>query len=99
MGIFDRLFGRPRNTGSGPMNDHEAVKIINAYGKALMERKSSYGDLSELPYKKERIKEALIHRIKAEGDPKFREQLKGALLTLRFLSGSLDLRNDAPRRN
>jgi hypothetical protein len=82
MGIFDRLFSRPRNSGSGPMTDYEAVKVINTYGKALIEHKSAYGDLSELPHRKERIKEALIHRIKAGGDPKFREQLKGAYIAL-----------------
>jgi hypothetical protein len=52
------------------------------YGKALLKRKSPYGDLSELPYKKERIKEALIHRIKETNDPKLRDQLKRAYITL-----------------
>jgi hypothetical protein len=63
------------------MTDGEATKIISAYGKALRDRKSLYGDLSELPYSKERIKEALIFVIRKGGNPKFREQLRGAYIT------------------
>jgi hypothetical protein len=43
MGIFDRLFGRAAKTTSAPMTDDEAIKIINAYGKAITDRKSQYG--------------------------------------------------------
>jgi hypothetical protein len=82
MRVFDRLFGRTRKTIPGPMTDEEAMKIINAYGKALMDRKSSYGDASELPHAKTRIKEALIHGIKESDDPQFREQLKSAYIAL-----------------
>ena len=49
MSIVNRLFGRNSNKTSGPMTDDEAMKIINAYGKALINRKSSYGELSDLP--------------------------------------------------
>jgi hypothetical protein len=82
MSIFDRLFGRAAKTTSGPMTGEEAMKIINAYGNALADRKSSFGDVSELPYDKERIKEALIHWIKVAEDPKVRELLKGSYITL-----------------
>jgi hypothetical protein len=82
MGILNRLFNRTAKVASGAMTDEEALKIINAYGKALLDLKSSYGDVSELPYPKDRIKEALIHGIKQGDDPKFREQLKGAYITL-----------------
>jgi hypothetical protein len=64
------------------MTHDEAVKIISAYGRALMNRKSSYGDVSELPYAKERIKEALIHGIKLADDPTVRENLKSGYITL-----------------
>jgi hypothetical protein len=64
------------------MTDAEAVKIINAYGKAIMDRKTQFGELSDLPYPKERIKQAIIHGIKEGDDPKVREQLKAAYVTL-----------------
>lgn len=64
------------------MTNEEAMKIINAYGKAMEHNKSQYGDLSELPYTKDRIKEALVHGIKGGADPKVREQLKAAYLML-----------------
>ena len=49
-GMFHKLFGRTENVASRPMTDADSVKIITAYGKALLDRKSSYGDVSELPY-------------------------------------------------
>jgi len=64
------------------MTDAEAVKIINAYGKALTERKTPFGDLSALPYPKDRIKDAILHGIRQTDDAVFREQLKGAYITL-----------------
>jgi len=64
------------------MTGEEAMKIINAYGNALAARKAPYGDVSDLPYPKERIKEALIHWIKVGDDPKIRELLKGSYITL-----------------
>jgi hypothetical protein len=82
MGIFKRLFGQRAKAASSPLTDAEAVKIITAYGKALLDRKSSYGDVSELPYSKERIKEALIIGIQQTRDSKLREQLKGAYVGL-----------------
>jgi hypothetical protein len=82
MGIFDRLFGKSANGSTKPMTDDEAMKIINAYGKAMMDRKSTYGDVSALPYSKARIKEALIHGIKEGDDPQFRDQLKAAYVAL-----------------
>ncbi len=82
MGIFDRLFGRATGALPKSMTDNEAMKVINAYGKAIMEKKSVFGDLSALPYPKARIKEAIIHGIKESDDPKFREQLKAAYVAL-----------------
>jgi len=80
--MFHRLFGRTAVAAKAPMTDAESVNIITAYGKALLDRKSSYGDISELPYAKERIKEALIIGIKRTRDSKLREQLKGAYIML-----------------
>ena len=74
--------GSSSSGSSGPMSDDEAMKIINAYGKTLMERKTAFGGLSALPYPKARIKEALIHGIKETDDSSFREQLKAAYVTL-----------------
>ncbi|HEX3912714.1 MAG TPA: hypothetical protein VHW71_04340 [Steroidobacteraceae bacterium] len=70
------------NVTPGPMTNEESVRIISAYGKALLDRKSIYGDVSELPYAKERIKKALIHGIKETSNPKLCEQMKGAYITL-----------------
>jgi hypothetical protein len=86
MGIFERLFGNSKH--SKLMTDDEAMKIINAYGKAMMDRKTAYGELSALPYPKDRIKEAIIHGIKAGDDPKFRDQLRtGYVLLAEWQSG------------
>jgi hypothetical protein len=82
MGIFKRMFRQAATAPSAPMTDADSIKIISAYGKALLDRKSSYGDESELPYRKEQIKEALIIGIKQTRDPRLREQLKGAYITL-----------------
>jgi hypothetical protein len=78
MGIFERLFGK----STGLMTDGEAMKIINAHGKAMMDKKSAFGELSALPYPKARIKEAIIHGIKEADDPKFPEQLRTAYIAL-----------------
>ena len=78
----EEWYARYTGRKSDPMTDAVAMTIINAYGKALVDRKSSYGDVRELPYAKERIKEAIVHGIKETDDPTFREQLKGAYITL-----------------
>ena len=85
MGIFDRLFRRTAKSKSGSIAHDEAIRIINAYAKALADRKSSYGDPSELPYPKERIKQALIYGIQFAEDSAVREHLKP---TSRLPSGS-----------
>ena len=95
MGIFNGFFSRSPKATPAPMTDDESIRIINAYGKALMDRKSSYGDVSELPYEKERIKEAIMHGIKEAGDPTFREQLKGAYITLAEWQPGFAARRDA----
>ena len=82
MGVFERLFGRSKGAAQRPMSDGEAMKIINAYGKAMMDRKSPFGEASDLPYPKARIKEAIVHGIREGDDPKFREQLKAAYVAL-----------------
>jgi hypothetical protein len=82
MGIFARLFGRTPKGSSAQMTGEEALTIINAYGNALADRKSSFGDVSELPYAKERIKEALIHGIRTGSDAKARDLLKAGYITL-----------------
>ena len=80
--MFNRLFGRTAGAAKDRMTDAESVKIITAYGKALLDRGSSYGDISEPPYAKQRIKDALIIGIKQTRDPKLREQLNGAYIML-----------------
>ena len=82
MSIFDRLFRKAAVARSTRMTDDDAMKIINSYGKAMMDRTSAYGEVSALPFPKSRIKEALIHGIKEGDDPKFREQLKAAYVAL-----------------
>jgi hypothetical protein len=82
MSIFDRLFRKAAIARSTRMTDDDAMKIINAYGKAMMDRTSAYSEVSALPFPKSRIKEALIHGIKEGDDPKFREQLKAAYVAL-----------------
>ena len=81
-GIPVNLFHRDEGATSQPMTDAESVEIISAYGKAMLDRNSPYGELSALPYPKDRVKQALIRGIKETRDPKFREQLKGAYVML-----------------
>lgn len=64
------------------MTDAESVKIISAYGNAILSNGSAYGDSHALPYPKARIKEALIIGIRKTSDPRLREQLKGAYVAL-----------------
>jgi hypothetical protein len=45
MGILNRLFSRTANATSGRMTDEESVKIISAYGNALLDRKSVWGPI------------------------------------------------------
>jgi hypothetical protein len=73
---------RQTNVAPAPMTRDESLKIINTYGRVLAEHKSSCGDLSELPYPKERIKEAILFGIQHTADLNVREQLKGAYITL-----------------
>jgi hypothetical protein len=82
MGFFARLFNRIANTIPGPMTGEEAMKVINAYGNVLADRTSPFGDVSDLPYAKARIKEALIHGLATGNDPKVRELLKAGYITL-----------------
>jgi hypothetical protein len=82
MGIFAQLFGNGVKAESGPMTDSEAMRIINAYGGAMVDRTCNYFELSSLPYPKTRIKEAIIHSLKEGGDPKNRELLKIGYLAL-----------------
>jgi hypothetical protein len=82
MGILNRLFGGRSGVEPRGMTDDEAVKIINAYGKAMMDKKSQFGELSDLPYPKTLIKEAIVHGIRVGDNPRFREQLKAAYIAL-----------------
>jgi hypothetical protein len=82
MGLLSRLFTKGTNDRPRPITDAEAVKIIRAYGKAIVDRNSAFADLSALPYPKSRIKQALIHGIRTTDDRSFREQLKAAYVTL-----------------
>jgi hypothetical protein len=82
VGFLARLFSKSNDDQTNRITDAEATRIIQAYGKALMDCVGVYGDVAQLPYPKARIKEALIHGMRTTDDPKFREQLKGAFMTL-----------------
>jgi hypothetical protein len=55
---------------------------------------SRYGVLSELPFAKERIQEALICGIQRTEDPRLREQLKGACIMLAEWQAGFGSRRD-----
>lgn len=73
--------GTSPSGNSGPMTDDKAMQIINAYGKAMMDRKGPFGDLSALPHPKARSKEVLIHGIK-EADALVSRTTKAAYIAL-----------------
>jgi hypothetical protein len=80
---YARYIGRRRsNAASVPLTNAEAIKISSAYGTLLTDRHTSFGDVSALPHEKERIKEALTHRIRVGKDPKERELLRAAYVML-----------------
>ena len=79
MGILSKIFGdSDKNKPSVPMTQQEAVEIIQRYG-AVMEHQSPIpgcvADVSQLPYMKEQIKEALVIGLKANTDPQMKKTL------------------------
>jgi hypothetical protein len=83
------------NAAAVPMSNAEAFTITSAYGTLLADRGTSFGDVRELPYDKERIKQALIHRIRAGKDPKERELLRAAYVMLADFQPGLGNRRSA----
>jgi hypothetical protein len=71
MGILSKIFGRGarRNTAKS-MSVEEIQKIIRTYGAATASGKSLCKDVSELPYPKPVIKEALLMALVLTKDPK-----------------------------
>jgi hypothetical protein len=59
-----------------------AQKIVNDYGAALESRKSSFADVSELPYLKSVIKAAILAALAITGDEKMRDVLKANFVSL-----------------
>ena len=66
---------------ASPMANDVAAAVISAYAKAMKNRKTPYGELSQLPHPKSWIKEAFIHGIR-RSEGQMREHLMGAYVTL-----------------
>ena len=65
-----------------PMTATEAETIINAYGAVMMAKPTVIADQRDLPYSKEKIKEALRIGIASTTDPKLIDMLKAGYVTL-----------------
>lgn len=81
MGMFKRIFGKKTEHGSRtPPN-----VVVADFGECLEKRApvpGSVADVRELPYPKEEIKGAILLMLKAINDPKLREPLKFAYVSL-----------------
>jgi hypothetical protein len=82
MGIISHLFTRQSHASPQKMSLAEAQKIVNTYGKAQLALRSVVSDVSQLPYPKARIKEALIIAIAGTRDATIRGNLKAAYVSL-----------------
>jgi hypothetical protein len=73
---LSKLLDRFRRRGPKHMLAADVEKIIHAYADAMLLRKSSFADASELPYPKATIKVALLTAILVTEDAAARELLK-----------------------
>lgn len=74
------MFGWTRKPKS--MTATEAEAIINAYGGVIMAKPMVIADERDLPYSKEKIKEAIRIGIASTTDPKMIDMLKFGYVTL-----------------
>lgn len=86
MGLFDSLFGiKGSAKPSSPMTAAMAERVVRDYGAVLQSRAPVTGtvaDARELPYPKERIKQALVIALRSTADPRVRESLKIGYISL-----------------
>lgn len=87
MGFLDKILGRSKSDQPTPatMTVAAAEKIVQEYGAALrsVSRPGRYvTDARNLPHPKEDIKQALILALRLNTDPKEREALKIAYVSL-----------------
>lgn len=74
------MFGWTRKPKS--MTATEAEAIINAYGATIMAKPHPVADERNLPYSKDKIKEAIRIGIASTTDPKMIDMLKAGYVTL-----------------
>lgn len=85
MGLLNKLFGTRKNAQPEPtMTAAMAERIVRDYGAVLKfcPVPGTVADVQELPYPKERIKQALVFALKATADSKIRESLKIGYISL-----------------
>jgi hypothetical protein len=76
------IYGRQQGERTSKLELSEVEKIVHAYAAAVLSRKSTISDASELPYPKAKIKAALIVAMLVTKDAKMREQLKSSFVSL-----------------
>src|SRR5713101_5673108 len=83
MGLLSRLFGdKPKSSSSGRTSPND---VVADFGNVLATRSpfpSHVADISELPYRKQEIKSAILAMFAVTSDPKLREHLKFAYVSL-----------------
>ena len=85
MGLFANLIDAARgDKKESKMTVAHAEVIVTAYGAILASGPvpGTVADISELPFPKETIKQALLLLLRAKGDSKLREHLKSGFMLL-----------------
>lgn len=87
MRLLDRIFGRTKAKQHTPtgMTPETAEKIVQDYGTVLESSAPAPGcvaDVCNLPYSKERIKQALVFALCLNKEPQRREHLKVGYILL-----------------
>ncbi len=85
MSFLKRLFGGGGTTTPATMSEQKAEEVIQTYGAALETKAETPGrvaDISELPFPKGKIKEALIIGLKTTNDQEVKEMLKVGYIQL-----------------
>jgi hypothetical protein len=85
MGLIKNLFGRKKDYSEPSMSLEQATEIVWAYGGVLENSTPAPGsvaDASRLPYSKPKIKQALIVMLRSSENPRIKEYLKSAYLSL-----------------
>ena len=79
MGLIKKFFGKKQEQPLKAMTPELAIEIIQEYGAIMQNNSPQSGgvaDISNLPYLKSQIKEALIIGLKLDDDPKMQEAFK-----------------------